>query len=230
MKNKKQRYDKTEVEKIMGIAFNIKEHKGETHNKEELDKMNSSGLSTKNILKQAEKFKTEKQKESTEKPTLKKKKEKRQRKKSTLYALYFIIWGLIISALIIPFFIADIGSIPFIHDDDATEEDSSKDTEDIENDEDSTQKEDKGNSFGMLWLVVMIGMSIVGLITGMFIAELEGILWGFFIGAGVGLIFYFILRYWALGRIISAIILTLLSVLLFFVVFKPRFAKMVKGK
>ncbi len=228
MKNKnKKRYDKNQVEKIMGIAFNIKENKGEKQNKEELDKLNSSGLSTKNILKEADKYKTEKQKETTRKPTMKKKKEKRQRKKSTLYTLYFIIWGLIISALIIPFFIADIDSIPLIGDDETTTEDNTE-AENIEKEEGST--ENKGNPFGMLWLVVMIGMSIVGLITGMFIAELEGILWGFFIGAGVGLIFYFVLRYWALGRIISAVVLTLLSVLLFFAVFKPRFAKMVKRK
>lgn len=216
---KKRRYEKNEAEKIVGIAFNLK---GEHYSKEELDKMNRSELSSKNIMKESEKFKTDEQKNKTKKTTLKKKKETRKRKKSTLYSMYFIIWGLIISVLVIPFFIADTGILSSVFDDGGSEQDI-----DSGENEDSSEQ---GDPFGMLWLVVMIGMSIVGLITGMFIAELEGILWGFFIGAAVGLVFYFVLRYWSLGRIISAGVLTLLAVLLFFIVFKPRFEKMVKRK
>jgi hypothetical protein len=80
-----------------------------------------------------------------------------------------------------------------------------------------------------LWLFIMIGTSIIGIITGTFIAEVEGLIGGFFIGALLGLGLYFLLKI-EVGRIISIIFLTVMTIFLFFFVFRSRFKKMVKKK
>ncbi len=201
MFGKKKRYEKNEVESIMGIALNIKDRKGQKPTEEEIDKVKKAGLSKDKVLNKAEKYKTEKQKEkekhSKDKKNnpLKEKKEKRNKKKIGLYITYFIVWGVIITLLVVPFLIEENSNI------------------EIE----------------FLWLFIMIGTSIIGIITGTFIAEVEGLIGGFFIGALLGLGLYFLLKI-EVGRIISIIFLTVMTIFLFFFVFRSRFKKMVKKK
>ncbi len=201
MFGKKRRYEKSEVESIMGIALNIKERKGEKPTEDDINKIKKAGLDKDKIKKKADKFKTDKQKEkekiemSKKKNPIKEKKEKRNKKKIGLYITYFVVWGIIITMLIIPFIIEE--------------------NTDIE--------------IEFLWLFIMIGTSIVGIITGTFIAEIEGLIGGFFIGAVMGLGLYFLLRI-ETGRIISIIFLSVLAIFLFFFVFRSRFKKMIKNK
>ncbi len=199
LRKKGKKYKKDEVEEIVGLAINMNK---QSNNKENIEKAEKEGLNKKAILKSAKKYKTLKnQKEKlTKKDNLKESKEKRSKKLITLYIIYFIVWFLIITALLIPFFIKD-----------------------------AMDKEKANEIFGLLWLFVMIGTSIVGLVTGIFIADLEGIIWGFLIGAVTGLGLYFFLWYVQIGRLISAVFLSLAAVVLFFF-FKKRFERMVKQK
>jgi hypothetical protein len=63
MFGKKKRYEKNEVESIIGIALNIKDRKGQKYSDEDIDKPKKSGLSINKIKQNADKFRTEQQKE-----------------------------------------------------------------------------------------------------------------------------------------------------------------------
>jgi Na+/melibiose symporter-like transporter len=203
-KNKKKKYDKNEVESIMGIAISLKEKKGEEYKDEDFEKIKRTGLDKKSIINKAEKYNSEGKKKPTTKyderkqkakKKMKDKKEKRNKTKMILYLIYFIVWVILLIALLIPYFIMDNSG--------------------------------SNEGFEWLWLFIMIGTSIIGLITGIFIEELEGIIGGFLIGLLMGLGLYFFLKL-EIGRIISIIVLSLIALLLFFLVFKRKFDTMVK--
>lgn len=198
-KNNKKKYNKNEVEKIMGIAVNIDEDsKKKDDSDEKVKNAKRSGLNTKAIMNEAKKFKRKKDKKAVKKTnTLKQNKKIRNKKLLALYIIYFIVWACMIIALLLPYFImAQTG----------TEE-----------------------GFEFLWLFVMIGTAIVGLITGLFIAELDGLIGGLLVGLLMGLGLYFFLKI-EIGRIVSSIVLGLTAIALFFFVFRRRFQNMVKKK
>lgn len=195
---KNYRYKEKEVSDILGIAINIlrKKKKEDSIN---MDNMNFAALNKKSILKSAEKFQVaeKKKQEKIKKNPLKEKKKVRSKKKIVLYTIYFVVWGLLLIALVIPYIIID-----------------------------QNQSE---AGFESLWLFIMIVTSIIGLISGMFIAELEGIIGGFLLGAITGIGLFFLLKT-GTGRIVSISVLSLLSIILFIFVFKRRFQSIIKNK
>ncbi len=217
MFNNKRRYEKDEAETILGMAISIKERKekGKSVSEEDIKMAKKSGLKHDNIIRNAKKFKTEEQKKKDKAETEEKQKENnknnehssntntriRKIKKSKMKQIN----KMYLSYFIIWGVVILVLFTPFLLEKYASVH------------------------IKYLWAFVMGGLAIVGLIGGIFVDELEGALYGFGGGAVLGIGMFFLLKT-SWGMITGLVILLLISVFLFFFMFKERIKRRAKSR